>query len=257
MPKVKRNTNLSRVARRRVATSDNLPSPATRKIDSAEDGVAVRTKRHDTPAPSVDNDKILLNDKNAKINKKSSKKKTSIDDDTNDEPDIPPSQQLSRGQRKRQAKRDQFLKKEKMILSSLMLIKQEEQKKRIDGLDAIKQALMDTSEIDKSVDNTNNNSTTIQQEVQLVSTNKAKRKLVAKEVQHMNLIMQHPAFKKDPFETMQEHLRNTYAEDRKQQEINSKERTEQEKRKTEAKRVEKNGIKKKSQKKKYKPRRTK
>jgi len=253
MPKVKRNANLSRVARRRVATSDNLPSPATRKIDS-------ETKKHDTPAPSVYNDKTLLslNDKIAKTNKRISNKNTSVDDDNNNEPDIPPSQQLSRGQRKRQAKHVQFLKKEKMILSSLMLLRQDEQKKRIDGLDAIKQALMDTSDKDKSGDNTNNNnSTPIQQEVQLVSTNKAKRKLVAKEVQHMNLILQHPAFKKDPFETMQEHLRNSFVEDRKQQEINSKQRTEQDKKKTEAKRVEKNGIKKKSQKKKYKPRRTK
>ena len=115
-----------------------------------------------------------------------------------------------------------------MILSSLMLQRQEEQKKRIDGLDAIKQALMDTANKDG-----NKNSNTIKpQVVQHVSTNRAKRKLVAKEVAHMNLILQHPAFKTDPFETMQEHLRNTLAEERKQQELVSKKRTEEDKQKT-------------------------
>ena len=141
-----------------------------------------------------------------------------------------------------------------MILSSLMLQRQEEQKKRIDGLDAIKQALMDTAEKGGSDQNSGNNATI--KPLQHVATNKAKRKLVAKEIEHVNLILQHPAFKKDPLETMQEHLRNTFAEDRKQQELLSKKRTEEEKRRSETKRVEKNGIRKKSQKKKYKPRRT-
>jgi hypothetical protein len=48
---------------------------------------------------------------------------------------------LSRGQRKRLAKREQFLKREKMVMSSLLLKKLEEQKGKIDGLDAIKEAL--------------------------------------------------------------------------------------------------------------------
>ena len=255
MPKAKRNAHFNRVARRQVATSDNLPSPATRKSGSAGDGVAVQTKKHDTPTPSLYMEKTQINNNKTTPSKLVGKKNATTDDANNNEPDTPSTQALSRGQRKRQAKRDTFLKKEKMIISSLMLRRQDEQKKRIDGLDAIKQALMDTSDKDKNVANRNSNA--IQQEVQHVSTNKAKRKLVAKEVQHMNLILQHPAFKKDPFETMQEHLRNSFVEDRKQQEINSKQRTEQDKKKTEAKRVEKNGIKKKSQKKKYKPRRTK
>mmetsp|Transcript_30034 Transcript_30034/g.70814 ORF Transcript_30034/g.70814 Transcript_30034/m.70814 type:complete len:135 (-) Transcript_30034:1320-1724(-) len=134
-----------------------------------------------------------------------------------------------------------------MILSSLMLQRQEDQKKRIDGLDAIKEALMDTA-------TKNASGRAIEPQVlQHVTTNKAKRQLVAKEVEHMNLILQHPSFKQDPFETMQQHLKNTFAEERKQQELLSKKRTEQEKLKSEAKK----SIKKKSQKKKYKPRRTK
>ena len=53
----------------------------------------------------------------------------------------PSTQTLSRGQRRRQAKRDQYRKREQMILSSLRLKSQEEQKGRIDGLDAIREAL--------------------------------------------------------------------------------------------------------------------
>jgi len=254
MPKVQRNANLGRVVRRRIASLDNLPSPLTRRIDNAEGGITVQIKGSNANATSFEKERRIL-DKKAEVDHKKSCNKNATDDDNNDETDIRLTQQLSRGQRKRQAKRDQFLRKEKMILSSLMLQRQEQQKKRIDGLDAIKQALMNTATKNKNDQNSENN--TIMPELHYISTNKAKRKLVAKEVEHMNLILQHPAFKKDPLETMQEHLRNTFAEDRKQQELLSKKRTEEEKRKIETKRAEKNGIKKKSQKKKYKPRRTK
>mmetsp|Transcript_5995 Transcript_5995/g.11768 ORF Transcript_5995/g.11768 Transcript_5995/m.11768 type:complete len:254 (-) Transcript_5995:1624-2385(-) len=247
MPKARRSTSLSRVARRRLVDSENLPSPATRKKEEQRDGVELDTtsdKTTTTTASSLENKKIHIGEKqNATSTHKESQKKNTatkkVDIDNDDEPDVSSKQQLSRGQRKRQAKREQFLRKEKMILSSLMLQRQEEQKKRIDGLDAIKQALMDTANKDG-----NKNSNTIA--VQHVSTNRAKRKLVAKEVAHMNLILQHPAFKKDPFETMQEHLRNTLAEERKQQEIVSQKRAEEDKKKTDAKK----SIKKKSQKKK-------
>ena len=253
MPKVKRNTNLSRVARRRIATSDNLPLPGTRKIGNEKDGIPVQIKDVNTNDPFLKKERKVL-EYEAKANQKKSSNKIPTFDDNNDSTDIQQTQQLSRGQRKRQAKREQFIKKEKMILSSLMLQRQEQQKKRIDGLDAIKQALMDTA--DKDISDPNSDANTIKPELQRISTNKAKRKLVAKEIEHVNLILQHPAFKSNPLETMQEHLKNTFAEDRKQQEFLSKRRTEQEKRKTETKRAEKQGIQKKSQKKKYKPRRT-
>lgn len=227
MPKAKRSTNLSRVARRQMANSENLPSPATRKIAEVETSGSVELK--DPKANTTTN---------------------AIANDNKSATDTPNTEQLSRGQRKRQAKREQFLRKEKMILSSLMLQRQEEQKKRIDGLDAIKQALMDATGQDS-----NKNSSEVKP-AQHVTTNKAKRKLVAKEIEHVNLILQHPSFKANPLETMQEHLRNTLAEDRKQHEMKSKKRTEQEKQKTESKRAEKNAVKRKSQKKKYKPRRT-
>ncbi len=239
MPKVKRNANLSREARRRLATSDNLPLSA-RKIGNVEDGGLVQAK------DEISAEKVRLDQKLG-----SGENSGQIENGT--ETDVPKTQQLSRGQRKRQAKREQFLKKEKMILASLMLQRQEEQKKRIDGLDAIKQALMDTT---AKKTNDQDSDFLAEKPVQHIATNKAKRKLVAKEIEHVNLILQHPAFQKDPFETMQEHLRNTLAEDRKRHEIVAKKRTEEEKRKNESKRADKDGIKKKSQKKKYKPRRT-
>jgi ABC-type dipeptide/oligopeptide/nickel transport system ATPase subunit len=93
-----------------------------------------------------------------------------------------------------------------------------------------------------------------------VITNKAKRKLVVGEVEHMNLILQHPAYKADPFQTMQEHLLNTFARDRKQQELLAKQRDETDKHKAaeklKLKKERLDGIKKKNRKK-YKPRRTK
>jgi hypothetical protein len=183
----------------------------------------------------------------------------------NDDEDGPASQSLSRGQRKRLAKRDQFLKKEKLILSSLMLQKQEEQKRRIDGLDAIKHALLNTTST--TVANTKATTTTNGKKIgtgtttqMIIATNKAKRKLMVGEMEHMNLILQHPAYKADPFETMQQHLRNTFAEDRKQQESSSKQRATDEK----AKAIEKaklkkerlEGVKKRKNRKAYKPRRT-
>ena len=62
-----------------------------------------------------------------------------------------PAASLSRGQRKRQAKRDQYLRREKLILSSLQLQKAQEQARRIDGLDAMKEALLATV-VDKAGD---------------------------------------------------------------------------------------------------------
>jgi hypothetical protein len=155
--------------------------------------------------------------------------------------------EMSRGQRKRHAKRDQYLKREKMILSSLQLKSQEEQKRRIDGLDAIRDALMNTSKHGSS------SSDPAEEPKQSYTTNKAKRKLVAEEVHHLNLVMQHPAFIADPFETMQEHLRNTLADEKKQLEDQAKVRSQQEKKTVEAKKTQKKkrllGVQKKSKKK--------
>ena len=116
-------------------------------------------------------------------------------------------QKLSRGQRKRQAKREQYLRKERMILSSLKLKKAEEQKKRIDGLDAMKEALLDTMK-----QNDRSPATEPRVERTIVRSNKSRKRLLATELNQMNLVLQHPAYKTDPFATMQQHLKNTMAE---------------------------------------------
>lgn len=185
-----------------------------------------------------------------------------------------------------------------MILSSLMLQKQEEQKKRIDGLDAIKQALMDTSKTTTTTLGTrtgiSSNNDTKQQEqhdadgkeqkhpgdddeqelvsssklvgtmVHHVSTVKAKQKLMSTELEHMHLVLQHPAYQKNPFATLQEHLTNSYKKERQVQESISKKRTTKDNKITIQKKQHKKEIlrgsiykkKQASTKKKYKPRRT-
>jgi hypothetical protein len=137
-------------------------------------------------------------------------------------------QDMSRGQRKRQAKRDTYLKREKLILSSLKLKSEEEQKKRIDGLDAIREALLNTTKNAKKADPAEETS-----QVQ-ATTNKSKKQLMIKEVAHFNLVLQHPAYQEDPFATMQEHLRNTLAKQKEQQQVQSKERTKEDQTKLEA-----------------------
>lgn len=155
---------------------------------------------------------------------------------------------LSRGQRKRMAKREKYLQKEKMILSTLRLKSQEEQRRRIDGLDAIREALMNTAKEGER---------DAQKEEQQKSynTNKSKRMLVGEEIQRMNLVLQHPAFKANPFETLQEHLRNTLADEREQLKAQSQQRTQEENQKQEEKkRLKKDRLEggKKKKKKKYK-----
>jgi hypothetical protein len=115
---------------------------------------------------------------------------------------------LSRGQKKRLAKREQFVKREKMILSSLRIQRAEEQKKRIDGMDALKEALNEAM-------SNNTNPHPVEDDGILpaiqVKTNHSKRAVAQKEIEHMHLVLQHPSFVQQPFATMQEHLRNTFS----------------------------------------------
>jgi hypothetical protein len=151
------------------------------------------------------------------------------------------SQQLSRGQKKRQAKREQFLRKEKLIFSSLQLKEDTEQRRRIDGLDAIKNALMGTCvEAWKGV-------TSEGRHTPRITNNRAKKSVVENEVERMKLVLQHPAYQNDALATLQEHLRNTLVDDRKLQEEVSKERAKNE--------MNERTLKRKRARKKYKPRR--
>lgn len=153
---------------------------------------------------------------------------------------------LSRGQRKRMAKRENYVKKEKMILSTLMLKKQDEQGKRIDGLDAIRQALVDTTKV------------AAEEEERLQRERKIDGSFIADESDRMNLVMQHPAFKANPFATIQEHLRNSLEKNKKKLEAEASDKRKKNDELKEKRKMEKKerllGVTKKS--KKYKPRRT-
>lgn len=156
-------------------------------------------------------------------------------------------QQLSRGQRKRQAKREQYLRREQMVLASLKLKRADEQKKRIDGLDAIKEALMATVSTKEEGADADSKQ---QHRPNLLKSNKSRKRLLEKEAAQLNLVLQHPSFNADPFSTMREHLQNTLAKDAEQQKKQaqqySKERTEKQEKKKAIKKE--NGIKKKKKK---------
>ena len=172
--------------------------------------------------------------------------------------------QLSRGQKKRQAKREKYIRREKMILSSLKLAKQEEQKGKIDGLESLREALIETTTAttcQQREQQQQSSTNTPSQQGAVTNTNKSKRRLVADEVEHLDLVLRHPRFAANPFETISEHLQNSLADERKKQEIQSKERSDSERRhneeKIQLKKERLDGLfKKKSKKKKYKPRRT-
>ena len=174
----------------------------------------------------------LLTPKEAIIAKKNNDKSNQDDNDG--------AKALSRGQRKRQAKRDQYLKREKMILSTLKLQQVEEQKNRLDGLDAIKQALAQTIKENQEKKEAEHES---QEGDGLLKTNKSKKTVAQKEISHLNLVLQHPSFKCNPFATMQQHLRNTLAQQAKDQEVEAKkQRNEEEKKDKEKKEAKKERI---------------
>lgn len=118
---------------------------------------------------------------------------------------------LSRGQKKRMAKREQYLKKERMVMGSLLLKKQEEQAKRIDGLDAIKQALLSTVDNDNNKDADAEKKKAQQQQQNFLKSEKSRQLLLQRESNQLQLVMQHPAFQNDPLATIREHLTNKLA----------------------------------------------
>lgn len=111
---------------------------------------------------------------------------------------------LSRGQRRRLAKRDQYLKREQMILSSLRLSREQEQRHQIDGLDSLWQALPTLNKEEE-----NEKGRTDENTSRIIRKNKQKKNIAMEEVMHYNLVLQHPSFQSNPFETMKQHLRNT------------------------------------------------
>lgn len=124
--------------------------------------------------------------------------------------DGPSSAVLSRGQKKRQMKREQYLRKEQMIWSSLRLRHQEVQSRRIDGLDAMKDALMNVEATTATTIVPDPSLTAQVSSRRRINTNTARQKLLQHEVAHMNLVLQHPRFVQDPLATIYEHLQNTF-----------------------------------------------
>lgn len=118
-----------------------------------------------------------------------------------------------------------------MILSTLKLQRSQEQKGRLDGLDAIKEALVETIQKSREKSSTDRNtnaqesssSSTMIEKHEIAKTNKAKMDIAQKELTHLNLVLQHPSFVSNPFATMQEHLKNSLSENAQQLEITAKE----------------------------------
>lgn len=126
--------------------------------------------------------------------------------------DLDTKDSLSRGQRKRLAKREQYLKREKMVMSSLRLKRLESQKGQLDGMDTMKEALSTVSQ-NKSVNKVEpiNKTDEMDTAAPITKSNRSKRDIASKEVSHLGLVLQHPAFINNPFATIQEHLKNTLA----------------------------------------------
>ena len=125
---------------------------------------------------------------------------------------------LSRGQRKRLAKRELYLKREKMVMSSLRLRQIDEQKGKIDGFDLLKEALPSLNDIaaaSKARKKAKQNATLS------TTTNKAKKRLATQEISQFGLVLDHPSFKSNPFESIQKHLRNSLAPEVKELEAKS------------------------------------
>ena len=142
---------------------------------------------------------------------------------------------LSRGQRKRLAKREQYLKREKMVMSSLRLQQLEEQKGKLDGLDAIREALPSSSSSSKSLMDVakeiaaKNKANATSTKKLTGKSNKSKKTIANTEISHMGLVLQHPSFQENPFAAIQIHLKNSLATEAEQLAETSEKRTREDK----------------------------
>jgi hypothetical protein len=119
---------------------------------------------------------------------------------------------LSRGQRKRLAKREQYLKRENMVMSSLRLKRLEGQVGKLDGLDAIREALVEASSSSSSGAAAAEGGGA-RKAPPTCDTNRSRRALANAEISHMGLVLRHPAFNDDPFQAIRQHLRNSLVSD--------------------------------------------
>ncbi len=95
-------------------------------------------------------------------------------------------------------------------MSSLRLQHLEEQKRKLDGLDAIREALGEASSKPLTSD-AKEMKTDMRKMLTSCNTNKSKKAIANREISHMDLVLQHPSFNQNPFAAIQQHLRNSLA----------------------------------------------
>ena len=99
-------------------------------------------------------------------------------------------------------------------MSSLRLRRLEDQVGKLDGLDAIREALRDASSSSRSSGNAEKGKgTPPPMSSSSCNTNRSRRALVNAEISHMGLVLSHPAFNDDPFSAIRQHLRNSLVND--------------------------------------------
>ena len=133
---------------------------------------------------------------------------------------------LSRGQRKRLAKREQYLKREKMVMSSLRLQRLEQEKGKLDGLLAIREALGEacSSQPPKSLASDAKETKSDAMKKPTCNTNRSKKAIANREISQMGLVLEHPSFRENPFAAIQQHLRNSLAPEAEQMKQKSQKR---------------------------------
>lgn len=143
---------------------------------------------------------------------------------------------LSRGQRKRQAKKDQYLRRNRMVMSTLQLKREEEQRGKLDGLDAIREALRPIERggvgaaAAKSSGKEKKGAKDKEPSTVTLGTNRAKKDLVGKETAHMGMVLEHPDFASDPFGAIKKHLQNSLAGQAEELRVTSEARQKEEER---------------------------
>ena len=110
----------------------------------------------------------------------------------------------------------------------------EEQKGRLDGLDALKEALVQSMQ---SKTESNSSKSVVgkeedKKEGHRLKSNRSKQSLAQKELPHLNLVLQHPVFNDNPFATMQEHLKNSFTKQAEELEVLATQEREEESKKT-------------------------
>jgi hypothetical protein len=114
-----------------------------------------------------------------------------------------------------------------MVLSSLRLKRLEGQVGKLDGLDAIREALGVASSSSSGAAAAAVEGGGAKKVPPTCDTNKSRRALANAEISHMGLVLRHPAFNEDPFEAIRQHLRNSLAGDAEKLDTASKARDEE------------------------------